>query len=67
MRAIVGATDTTLHLAHERSWNHGILKCIPMWLFIFEQILHSMSSVKWDIKEIKSQHSGYVDRLIQVF
>ena len=25
-----------------------------------------MSSVKWDIREIMSQHSSYVDRLIQV-
>lgn len=25
-----------------------------------------MGSVKWDIKEIRSQHSNYVDRLLQV-
>ena len=30
------------------------------------QVLGLMGSVKWDIKEIRSQHSGYVDRLLQV-
>ena len=32
----------------------------------FCQILQSMASVKWDIREIKSQHSSYVDNLVQV-
>ena len=31
------------------------------------QVLQSMSPVKWDIKEIMSQHSSYVDRLLQVW
>lgn len=30
------------------------------------QVLSLMGSVKWDIKEIRSQHSSYVDRLLQV-
>ena len=30
------------------------------------QVLQSMSSVKWDIKDIMSQHSAYVDLLIKV-
>jgi hypothetical protein len=42
---------------------HGVaMKALPC-----DQILQGMSSVKWDIKEIKSQHSSYVDRLIQEF
>ena len=31
------------------------------------QVLGLMGSVKWDIKEIRSQHSSYVDRLLQVY
>eukprot|EP00051_Salpingoeca_urceolata_P010868 m.133496 g.133496 ORF g.133496 m.133496 type:complete len:999 (-) comp16888_c2_seq1:220-3216(-) len=31
----------------------------------FTTITTQMSSVKWDIKDIKSQHSAYVDQLIQ--
>ncbi|XP_064402332.1 syndetin-like isoform X2 [Halichondria panicea] len=42
---------------------HGISsKAVP-----FDQILQVMSSVKWDLKEIMSQHSGYVDQLLQEF
>ncbi|XP_022109307.1 syndetin-like [Acanthaster planci] len=33
----------------------------------FERILQLMSTVKWDIKEIMSQHSTYVDILLQDF
>lgn len=33
----------------------------------YDQILHMMSSVKWDLKEIMSQHSPYVDSLVQEY
>ncbi|KAL3842010.1 hypothetical protein ACJMK2_020083 [Sinanodonta woodiana] len=33
----------------------------------FDSILQSMSTVKWDIKEIMSQHNPYVDILIKNF
>ena len=32
----------------------------------FEKILQLMATVKWDIKDIMSQHSAYVDVLLQV-
>lgn len=31
-----------------------------------EQIINMMSRVQWDVKEVMSQHSSYVDRLLQV-
>ncbi|XP_062899909.1 syndetin isoform X2 [Mobula hypostoma] len=33
----------------------------------YEQMLHLMASVKWDIKEIMSQHNVYVDTLLKEF
>jgi hypothetical protein len=30
-----------------------------------DKILHMMGQVKWDIKEIMSQHSSYVDVAVQ--
>lgn len=33
----------------------------------FDQILHAMSSVKWEIRDIMSQHSPYVDQLLSEF
>ena len=32
----------------------------------FEKLLILMANVKWDIKDIMSQHSNYVDVLLQV-
>lgn len=32
----------------------------------YEQMLHLMASVKWDIKEIMSQHNVYIDTLLKV-
>lgn len=31
-----------------------------------DQIINMMSRVQWDVKEVMSQHSTYVDRLLQV-
>lgn len=33
----------------------------------YEQMLHLMASVKWDIKEIMSQHNVYIDTLLKEF
>ncbi|XP_069769749.1 syndetin isoform X2 [Narcine bancroftii] len=33
----------------------------------YEQMLHLMASVKWDIKEIMSQHNVYIDTLLKQF
>ncbi len=33
---------------------------------MYVQVLQVMSSVKWELREIMSQHSGYVDQLLQV-
>ncbi|CAI8049389.1 Syndetin [Geodia barretti] len=42
---------------------HGIaIKALPC-----DQILQRMVTVKWDIRDIKSQHSSYVDSLVQEF
>ena len=43
----------------------GITMCVFLGVW-FLQVLLLMGSVKWDIKEIRSQHSNYVDRLLQV-
>lgn len=32
----------------------------------YEQVVTLMAAVKWDINEIMSQHSGYVDILLRV-
>lgn len=32
----------------------------------YDIILQHMAAVKWDIKEIMSQHNSYIDVLIQV-
>ena len=32
----------------------------------YENLLQQMSAVRWDIKDIMSQHSTYVDVLLQV-
>ena len=32
----------------------------------YDTILQQMGSVKWDIKEIMSQHNPYIDGIIQV-
>lgn len=32
----------------------------------FIKVLQLMSHVKWDVKDIKSQHNSYVDFLLQV-
>ncbi|CAI8049390.1 Syndetin [Geodia barretti] len=41
---------------------HGIaIKALPC-----DQILQRMVTVKWDIRDIKSQHSSYVDSLVQI-
>ena len=32
----------------------------------FVKVLQLMSHVKWDVKDIKSQHNSYVDFLLQV-
>jgi hypothetical protein len=34
--------------------------------FGFDSLLHQMTKVSWDIKEVKSQHSQYVDILLRV-
>jgi len=34
--------------------------------FFTLQVLQGMASVKWDIRDIMSQHSAYVDLLVQV-
>ena len=34
--------------------------------FGFDPILHQMSKVSWDIRDVKSQHSHYVDLLLRV-
>ena len=39
-----------------------VLKLLPTYM----QVLQSMGSVKWDIREIMSQHDAYVDLLLQV-
>ena len=31
-----------------------------------EQIVNSITSIKWDIKDIMSQHNGYVDIILRV-
>uniref|UniRef100_A0A4W3KCL9 VPS50 subunit of EARP/GARPII complex n=1 Tax=Callorhinchus milii TaxID=7868 RepID=A0A4W3KCL9_CALMI len=33
----------------------------------YEQMLHLMANVKWDVKEIMSQHNVYVDSLLKEF
>ncbi|XP_043545882.1 syndetin isoform X2 [Chiloscyllium plagiosum] len=33
----------------------------------YEQMLHLMANVKWDIKEIMSQHNVYIDTLLKEF
>ncbi|GCB74479.1 hypothetical protein scyTo_0003569 [Scyliorhinus torazame] len=33
----------------------------------YEQMLHLMANVKWDIKEIMSQHNMYIDALLKEF
>uniref|UniRef100_A0A8C2YN33 VPS50 subunit of EARP/GARPII complex n=1 Tax=Chinchilla lanigera TaxID=34839 RepID=A0A8C2YN33_CHILA len=33
----------------------------------YEQMLHLMANVKWDVKEIMSQHNVYVDALLKEF
>ncbi|XP_078093762.1 syndetin [Mustelus asterias] len=33
----------------------------------YEQMLHLMANVKWDIKEIMSQHNVYIDSLLKEF
>jgi len=33
----------------------------------YDQVLQGMASVKWDIRDIMSQHSAYVDLLVQEF
>lgn len=32
----------------------------------YDQVLQQMATVKWDVKEIMSQHNAYIDILIQV-
>jgi hypothetical protein len=32
----------------------------------YEQVLQQMLTVRWDIKEIMSQHNSYVDTLLRV-
>jgi len=36
-------------------------------LLNLEQVLASISKIKWDLKEVRSQHSDYVDTLIHLF
>ena len=49
-------------------WYNLLLLCSPINI-CFElvvKVLQSMNHVKWDVKDIKSQHNGYVDFLLQV-
>ena len=32
----------------------------------FDTVLQQMSSVRWDVKEIMSQHNAYIDTLLKV-
>jgi len=32
----------------------------------YDKVLHNMATVKWDVKEIMSQHNPYIDILLQV-
>lgn len=36
-------------------------RCLDM-----EQLVGHMSRVQWDIKEVMSQHNGYIDLILQV-
>lgn len=43
-----------------------VYKTVAMKTLHYENVLAMMSSVKWDVKDIMSQHSSYVDVMLQV-
>lgn len=43
-----------------------IYKAVAVHAIDYEFVLQQMSNVRWDVKEIMSQHNNYVDHLLAV-
>ncbi|XP_012938430.1 syndetin [Aplysia californica] len=55
----------TVNMASEvRKPVYGIVSCRSV---TYDQVLQQMSSVRWDVKEIMSQHNPYIDTLLRSF
>ncbi|OQR71010.1 coiled-coil domain-containing protein 132-like [Tropilaelaps mercedesae] len=44
---------------------HAVYLAVPAKFLALPQLLESMSNVNWDLKDIQTQHSPYVDSLLQ--
>ena len=43
-----------------------VYRAVAIQAVDFDQLLQMMASVKWDVRDIMSQHSGYVDVVLRV-
>lgn len=44
----------------------SIYSCVAVKAINYRQLIVRVSSTRWDLNELQSQHSAYVDSLLQV-